>query len=88
MTDRKKSQGDMGKSFRSQEAWEKWLGANHASSGAVWLRIAKKGSGRESVTYDEALDSALCFGWIDAQKKPLDETWWLQRFTPRGPKRT
>jgi uncharacterized protein YdeI (YjbR/CyaY-like superfamily) len=74
------------KPFKNQQAWEAWLGKNHAASPGVWLKLAKKGSGQDSVTYDEALDSALCHGWIDGQKKPFDGTWWLQRFTPRGPK--
>jgi uncharacterized protein YdeI (YjbR/CyaY-like superfamily) len=74
------------KPFGNQQAWEAWLGKNHASSRGLWLKIAKKGSGRDSVSYDEALESALCHGWIDGQKKPFDETWWLQKFTPRGPK--
>jgi uncharacterized protein YdeI (YjbR/CyaY-like superfamily) len=52
----------------------------------VWLRIAKKGSPTPSVSYAEALDIALCFGWIDGQKRALDESFWLQRFTPRGPR--
>ena len=60
-----------------------WLDVGHATSPGVWLQLAKKGSGIPSVSYDEALEVALCYGWIDGQKKPLDETWWLQRFTPR-----
>ena len=60
-----------------------WLAANHARSDGIWLRIFKKGSGLPSVTYAEALDQAICFGWIDGQKKPMDERSWLQRFTPR-----
>jgi uncharacterized protein YdeI (YjbR/CyaY-like superfamily) len=74
------------KPFRNQQAWDAWLVKNHGSSRGVWLRIAKKDSGRSSVTYEEALESALCYGWIDGQKKPFDESWWLQKFTPRGPK--
>jgi len=74
------------KPFRHQEAWETWLVKHHAVSRGVWLKIAKKDSGRDSVTYDEALESALCYGWIDGQKKPFDDAWWLQKFTPRGPK--
>jgi uncharacterized protein YdeI (YjbR/CyaY-like superfamily) len=68
----------------SQRDWEEWLEANHAASDGVWLRFAKKGSGVESVTYAEALDCALCFGWIDSQTASLDERFYLQRFTPRG----
>ncbi len=70
----------------SQSAWTKWLKENHAKSAGVWLRLAKKGSGLKSVTYDEAIESALCFGWIDGQKKGYDEASWLQRMTPRGPR--
>jgi uncharacterized protein YdeI (YjbR/CyaY-like superfamily) len=69
--------------FPSREAWREWLAASHAESSGVWLKLAKRGGGEVSVTYDEALDVALCFGWIDARKRGLDERWWLQRFTPR-----
>ena len=55
--------------FENQSAWTKWLKENHAKSSGVWLRLAKKGSELKSVTYDEAIESALCFGWIDGQKK-------------------
>lgn len=65
---------------------EDWLEANHGSSGGVWLKIAKKGSGERSVNYAEALELALAFGWIDSQKRGLDETHFLQRFTPRRPR--
>ncbi len=64
--------------------WTAWLKAHHATSRGVWLRIAKKDSGERSVSYAEALDAALCQGWIDGQKKSLDERHWLQRFTPRS----
>jgi uncharacterized protein YdeI (YjbR/CyaY-like superfamily) len=73
-------------SFASREAWEGWLHAQHATAKGLWLKIAKKGSGIDSVTYDEALQSALCYGWIDGQKGSFDERYWLQRFTPRGPR--
>ncbi len=73
-------------SFADARAWSKWLASNHASSCGVWLKIAKKGSNSPSVTYAEALEGALVWGWIDGQKRKLDEAWWLQRFTPRGPK--
>ncbi|RTE02995.1 YdeI/OmpD-associated family protein [Paenibacillus whitsoniae] len=69
-----------------QAAWENWLSQQHDTSPGVRLRIAKKGSGLSSVTYEEALESALCYGWIDSQKEKGDEQSWLQRFTPRGPK--
>ena len=73
-------------SFPSREAWESWLEAEHARSDGVWLKIAKKGSGIETVTHPEALEAALCFGWIDARREALDERWFLQRFTPRRPR--
>lgn len=69
--------------FESGEAWESWLEANHDESAGIWLKISKKGSGIRSVTYDEALDTALCFGWIDGQKKSFDEKHFLQKFTHR-----
>ncbi len=72
--------------FARQKDWEKWLKENHAASRGLWLRLAKKNSGIESVNYAEALDVALCYGWIDGQKKSFDETTWLQKFTPRGVK--
>lgn len=72
--------------FESEEAWEAWLAENHEASPGVWLRLAKKGSGLDSLSYSQALDVALCYGWIDSQKKSYDEQSWLQRFTPRGPK--
>lgn len=72
--------------FASARAWETWLAKHHADSPAVWLRIAKKGATKGSVTYSEALDAALCYGWIDSQKKPLDALAWLQKFGPRRPK--
>lgn len=72
--------------FETPEDWEAWLDENHAASPGLWVRIAKKGSGIRSVTYDQALDVALCYGWIDGQKKPYDETSWLQKFTRRGRK--
>ena len=71
--------------FKSPEAWEKWLAKNHASSKGVWLKIFKKDSGKPTVTYAEALDGALCYGWIDGQKDRHDEEAWLQRFSPRRP---
>lgn len=74
------------KSFRSAEAFEKWLSANHARETELWLKIHKKDSGLPTVTYAEALDAALCWGWIDGLKKSFDKRSFLQRFTPRKPK--
>ena len=70
--------------FPSQEAWRAWLGKNHRQSGGLWLRLANKGSGLKSVSYSEALEIALCYGWIDGQKKAESEQAWLQRFLPRS----
>jgi uncharacterized protein YdeI (YjbR/CyaY-like superfamily) len=72
--------------FPGQKAWETWLEANRKTSTGIWLRLAKKGSAIQSVSYAEALEVALCYGWIDAQKKPESEHAWLQRFTPRQDK--
>jgi uncharacterized protein YdeI (YjbR/CyaY-like superfamily) len=71
--------------FAAKGEFEAWLEENHADSGGLWLKIAKKGSGVESVDYAEALELALCFGWIDSQKRGFDESFFLQRFTPRRP---
>ena len=72
--------------FEDQSAWESWLAANFDKSGGVWLRLGRKSSGLKTVSYQEALDVALCYGWIDGQKQRFDEASWLQRFTGRGPK--
>jgi uncharacterized protein YdeI (YjbR/CyaY-like superfamily) len=72
--------------FGSKQKWAEWLARRHETSAGVWLQLAKKDSGIASVTYTDALDAALCYGWIDGQKKGFDETHWLQKFTPRGPK--
>lgn len=69
--------------FASPRAWEAWLARHHAGSAGVWLQIYKKGSGQPSVSYAEALDSALCYGWIDSLKRSKDAASWLQRFGPR-----
>ena len=66
--------------------WQRWLEAHHAVAADAWVKIAKKGSGVTTVHYPEVLDTAICFGWIDAVRRPLDETYFLQRFTPRGPR--
>jgi uncharacterized protein YdeI (YjbR/CyaY-like superfamily) len=70
----------------SRDAWEAWLEENHATSDGLWLKIAMKRSGIETVSYAEALEVALCYGWIDGQKVSFDEDYWLQRFTPRRPR--
>jgi len=72
--------------FASRAELEDWLDEHHAESEGIWLKIAKKGSGIASVSYAEALELALCFGWIDSQKRGLDEKHFLQRFTPRRPR--
>ena len=69
--------------FSSRAAWEEWLAKNESDPDGLWLQLAKKGSGIESVTYAEALEVALCHGWIDGQKRSFDDDYWLQRFTPR-----
>jgi uncharacterized protein YdeI (YjbR/CyaY-like superfamily) len=70
--------------LEDQEKWLFWLRKNHATSSGVWLQIAKKSANAGSVSYPQAVDAALCFGWIDGQKKSHDESYWLQRFTPRS----
>ncbi|HET6567085.1 MAG TPA: YdeI/OmpD-associated family protein [Rhodothermales bacterium] len=72
--------------FEHEQAWAEWLEEHHADAAGVWLRLAKKKAEFQSVSYAEALDAALCYGWIDSQKKGYDASSWLQRFTPRGPK--
>ena len=72
------------KLFKSREDWQRWLDKNHAKSAGVWMQIAKNTGDLKSVSYAEALEIALCYGWIDGQKKSRDETSWLQKFTPRG----
>jgi uncharacterized protein YdeI (YjbR/CyaY-like superfamily) len=72
--------------FRNQKAWAAWLEKNHRKSDGLWLRLAKKDSGLRSVSYAEALKVALCYGWIDGQKKGESKQAWLQRFLPRSAK--
>jgi uncharacterized protein YdeI (YjbR/CyaY-like superfamily) len=72
--------------FKDSEAWRRWLEAHHASSDGVWLQFAKTRAGRTTVTYAEAIEEALCYGWIDGQVAPRDELCYLQRFTPRRPR--
>nr|WP_234010592.1 hypothetical protein [Streptomyces sp. SPB074] len=71
--------------FPTQADWEEWLGRHHGQAAGVWVKLPKKGSGLAGIDYATALDSALCFGWIDGHKKKLDERYWLQRFSPRRP---
>ena len=72
--------------FKSKKKFADWLAKNHDKSAGVWMKIAKKATGIPTVTYAEALDVALCYGWIDGQKKGFDDKFWLQKFTPRGAK--
>lgn len=74
------------KAFRTQKAWESWLAQNHDREPEVWVKLAKKGTGIPSMTYGEAVESALCYGWIDGLTRSLDDDFYLQRFTPRRPK--
>jgi uncharacterized protein YdeI (YjbR/CyaY-like superfamily) len=70
--------------FPTPTDWERWLDENHASAPGVWLKLAKRGAPRPTVSYVEALEVALCFGWIDSQVRRLDEFFYRQKFTPRG----
>jgi uncharacterized protein YdeI (YjbR/CyaY-like superfamily) len=72
--------------FPSAEAWRAWLEQHHADPAGVWLKIAKKGRGIDTVTHAQALEEALCFGWIDAVRHAHDEDYFLQRFVPRRPR--
>jgi uncharacterized protein YdeI (YjbR/CyaY-like superfamily) len=74
------------RAFRDAKAWESWLAKNQTATDGLWMRIAKKASRTKSITYPEAVEIALCYGWIDGQKKPESETTWLQRFVPRRPR--
>jgi uncharacterized protein YdeI (YjbR/CyaY-like superfamily) len=73
-------------SFATRDAWETWLAQQHASSRGLWLKLAKKSSDFETVSRADALEVALCYGWIDGQADSFDEHHWLQRFTPRTPR--
>ena len=72
--------------FETKKKWVDWLAKQHDKSTGVWLKLAKKATGIPSVTYAEALDVALCYGWIDGQKGSFDDKYFLQKFTPRRPK--
>jgi uncharacterized protein YdeI (YjbR/CyaY-like superfamily) len=83
MVDIEEYQGQPILLFASAEQWEDWLGRQPTGSAGLWVKLAKKGCETPSIDYPTALESALCFGWIDGQKRPYDESYWLQRFTPR-----
>jgi uncharacterized protein YdeI (YjbR/CyaY-like superfamily) len=72
----------------SRKEWSQWLRRNHASAGGAWIRFFRKDSGRRDLTYEQALEEALCYGWIDGQARPGDDVSWLQKFTRRGPRST
>jgi uncharacterized protein YdeI (YjbR/CyaY-like superfamily) len=74
------------KTFKSKQDWSAWLEKNHGKSPGLWLRLAKKNSTIQSVSYKDALEIALCYGWIDGQKKPESDEAWLQSFVPRSAK--
>ena len=71
---------------KSRKAWRTWLEKHHATSAGTWLVYAKKHSGLPSLTYDDAVEEALCFGWIDSKINPIDDDFYMQMFTPRKPK--
>ena len=73
-------------SFKNSKEFNDWLPKNYSSSNGIWLRFFKKDSDIPSINHDEALDEALCFGWIDGQLKKFDTKSWLQKFTPRRPR--
>ena len=72
--------------FQTAKEWRTWLSKNYQVSIGIWLKISKKNSKEKTISYAEALEESLCYGWIDGQKKSLDEQAWLQKFCPRGPK--
>ena len=74
------------RAFKTQQDFERWLEKNYQERGGVWIRFARKSSGIKSITHPEALDTALCFGWIDALRRPESDTTYLQRFVPRRTK--
>jgi len=72
--------------FYTRQDWEMWLSENHTQSAVIWLQLAKKSTGITTISYDEAIEIALCYGWIDGQKQAHSEQYWLQKFTPRSKK--
>lgn len=79
-----KSASQASQAFKDAKAWAVWLKANHAATVEVWIRFYKKDSGVQTISYAEALDEALCWGWIDGHVKALDAQSWIHRFTPRA----
>ncbi len=71
------------RSFASSASWERWLADNHSKKDGIWLRLYRKGSGRDAISREEALDVALCYGWIDGKAKSCDQDSWIQKYTPR-----
>jgi uncharacterized protein YdeI (YjbR/CyaY-like superfamily) len=78
--------GSPSRLFKTKLEWAAWLQKNHRKSTGLWLRLAKKNSPETSVSYQEAIEVALCYGWIDGQKRPESDQSWLQRFVPRSPR--
>ncbi|HEX5168225.1 MAG TPA: YdeI/OmpD-associated family protein [Cyclobacteriaceae bacterium] len=74
------------RSFKTAREFERWLNKNHSTHKGIWLRFFKKDSGVKAITYEEAINEALCYGWIDGQANKYDEQSWLQKFTRRRPK--
>ena len=72
--------------FPNWSEWDKWLKTNQNKSNGVWLKIAKKNSGENSIIISDALDTGLCYGWIDSQRKKFDDKFYIQRYSPRGKK--
>ena len=84
-TSNKRAEGPT-RRFQDQDEWAAWLEKNHGKHPGIWLRIAKKDSLLESVSYPEAIETALCYGWIDGQKRAESDKHWRQRFLPRSPR--
>jgi uncharacterized protein YdeI (YjbR/CyaY-like superfamily) len=72
--------------FKSQKLWHDWLDKHHAQQHGVWLKLAKKSSGKQSISYAEAVEESLCYAWVDSQLQAYDTDYYLQKFTPRSPK--
>ena len=86
MTDVANDQPDEPLEFSSAKAFDSWLSKNWKSPEGIWIKIAKKDSGIPSINSDEAVDVGLCWGWISSHRKPLDDVYYLQKYTPRRPK--